>query len=285
MKKINLLLTSIFLWLSLFISTSFAIPTGSSTLWEKAALGKVPGITLVNILGNIGTLTTTARTIWPENTAYTFLAANMSNPTISSSSASDTAAGTGARTVSVTCVDASYVETTVTYTLNGQTGVALTKDCMTINAIQVATVGSGGVNAGTIYVGTGTVTTGKPAVVHGEIAIGLNVSQSAIYITPANYSLLCRSKRLSSYGVTAAQTVLFQSDAITNLGPKLEVFLGAVNQAGSSVLENETQIDYFPEKTQVMWSALSAASTGPAYLTIQCLKVNNTWLTSAQDIL
>ena len=71
----------------------------------------------------------------------------------------------------------------------------------------------------------------------------------------------------------------------TNFGPNLTTYLGAINQSGSSVLENESEADTFQAGTQIQYSTMSAASTGPVYLTLQCLKINNTWLASPQDIL
>lgn len=103
---------------------------------------------------------------------------------ISSGSASDTAAGTGARTVQVTGLDVTGAEISEIATLSGQTGVTLTGSYLAVNDVQVLTAGSGGKNAGIIYVGSGTVTTGVPAVIISGIAVGDNKSLAAKYTVP-----------------------------------------------------------------------------------------------------
>lgn len=90
---------------------------------------------------------------------------------VASTDANDTAAGTGARTVTVTGVDEDFAVVTETVTLNGTTEVALASSMMLPYRLRVATSGTTGVaNAGTIWIGTGTFTAGVPAVKHGQIA-------------------------------------------------------------------------------------------------------------------
>jgi hypothetical protein len=77
---------------------------------------------------------------------------------VSSSSAADTGAGTGARTVMITYYDSSMAgPLTDTVTLSGVTGVntTATNICF-IEKMEVATVGSSGRNAGVITLHTGT---------------------------------------------------------------------------------------------------------------------------------
>lgn len=72
---------------------------------------------------------------------------------IVSGSANDTAAGTGARTVTLTTLNSSYVEVTQTVTLNGTTAVALTGTHLAVNAaIVTLPVGSSGVNEGLLTI-------------------------------------------------------------------------------------------------------------------------------------
>lgn len=69
---------------------------------------------------------------------------------IVSTSVNDTAAGTGARTVTLYGLNASYVEQSETVTLNGTTAVNTVNSYVMIDRAIVATAGSGGTNAGTI---------------------------------------------------------------------------------------------------------------------------------------
>jgi len=247
------------------------------SLWDQVAFGSVPGINSVFINGNNGAITTTFEPIWPESAAYTPLATAMSTPYIASSSANDAAAGTGARTVRVTGVNTSYAAFTEDLTLNGQTSVNLvTTNVLFINSITVLTAGSGFTNAGIIRIGTGVNTAGVPAVVHAHMAAGFSKTQTAMYFVPANKTLLLRNLTASSYGVTAAQTVQVVADKYTNPVPDkvyTREFIGTINQGGSSVFNYAGTIKV-PEKTLVMFQALSAASTGPVVFQAEGLLID-----------
>lgn len=245
----------------------------SNNVWDLAAYGAVPGISFFNLIGTNGAITTTFEPVWPESAAYTFLTAAMSSPYIASSDANDTAAGTGARTVTIWGVDASFAVKTETLSLDGQTSVSLVNSYMSINRMEVITAGSGGANAGIIRVGTGANTAGVPAVTHGHIAIGFNKSQSAIYTVPASKSLLMKNLTFSSKSVTAALTVEFIVDRYVNAGIRKRDELISLNQGGSSSQVLPITIQ-FAEKTQIAIQALSATSTGPVYVHADCLLID-----------
>lgn len=101
---------------------------------------------------------------------------------IVSTSASDTSAGTGARTILLTGLDENWEEQTETLTLNGTTPVDGTLLWQRIRRIHVATAGSGGANVGTISV-THTTTTANA---FASIAVGRNQSGGAVFTVPAN---------------------------------------------------------------------------------------------------
>lgn len=240
-------------------------------VWDRANYGSTPGISLIALEGTNGTVTTTLEPLWPESATYTFLTANMSSPTISSASANDTSAGTGARTVTVTCVDSNFAVTTGTYTMNGQSGVSVTQSCMTVNKIEVATTGSGNTNAGIVYVGTGVITTGKPAVVHGLVAASSGRSNSFIYAVPASKKLICSQWYASSRNTTSGGHELVV-DHRANFGPfRRQFFPGFVNSA--QMFMSDYMIA-FPEKTQLYMQVLASAGTGPVYGFANCLLVN-----------
>jgi len=101
--------------------------------------------------------------------------------TMTSTSAADTSAGTGARTVQVSgLISSTGLLANETITLNGTSWVTLTNNYQMIHRLIVLTAGTGGVNAGTIYaVGNtdGTVT--------AQINIGNNQTLMAIFKIPA----------------------------------------------------------------------------------------------------
>jgi len=260
----------------LLLSCIFAViaqaqePQGSE-LWDRAAYGSVPGIQVVRLEGYNGGITTTLEPVWPESAVYTFLSANMSSPTISSANANDTAAGTGARTVTVTCVDSAFAVTTGTYTMNGQSGVSVTQSCMSVNKIEVATAGSGGVNAGIVYVGTGAITTGKPAVVHGLVQAGNNISNSLIYTVPANKKLVCAQFYAGSRSTTAGGHEIVV-DVRQNLGLLKRTYLPMFSNTSQMFMSD--YITRFDEKSQIVVQMLASAGTGPANAFANCLLID-----------
>jgi len=122
---------------------------------------------------------------------------------ISSSDTNDTSAGTGARTVLVNGLDASYNEISETVILNGQTAVNTVNSYLRFHYMEVVTAGSGGTAAGTIYAGVGTVTSGVPATIYGQITIGYNASTSAMWTVPAGYTAYMTSCTWTSSNTTA----------------------------------------------------------------------------------
>jgi len=126
-------------------------------------------------------------TIWAEGGLYSYLSA-ASVLKISSSSTDDASAGTGARTITISGLDANYDEISESVTLNGQTAVNTTQSFLRVFRMIVNTAGSGGQNAGVIYAGTGTVTSGVPANKYGTIAVGDNQTLMCFWTVPRGYT-------------------------------------------------------------------------------------------------
>lgn len=126
-------------------------------------------------------------TVWAEGGLYSYLSA-ATVLKVSSSSTNDTSAGTGARTVELFGLDANYDEISETVTLSGQTAVNTTQSFLRIYRMVVRSAGTGGTNAGVIYAGTGTVTTGVPANKYATIAIGDGQTLMALWTVPRGYT-------------------------------------------------------------------------------------------------
>lgn len=107
---------------------------------------------------------------------------------VSSSSANDTSAGTGARTVNISGLDGDYNEINEDITLNGQTAVNSTKSYIRVFRARVLTAGSGDKNAGDIHIGTGAVSSGVPATSIAKISTGENQTLMATWTIPAGYT-------------------------------------------------------------------------------------------------
>lgn len=120
---------------------------------------------------------------------------------IVSSDTNDTAAGTGARTVLISGLNTSYDEISETVSLNGTTAVALTKTYLRINAMVVASAGSGGVNAGNL-----TVRTVSGSTTLAVMAAGENTLLQGVYTIPNKYRgylLMYRALRNATNGFSA----------------------------------------------------------------------------------
>ena len=129
----------------------------------------------------------TLETVWTQGGLYSYLE-SATVLKVSSSSTADTSAGTGARTVELFGLDTNYDEINEIVTLNGQTAVNTTKEYLRINRMIVRSAGTGGANAGIIYAGTGTVTTGVPANIYATIAIGDNQTLMSLWTVPKDYT-------------------------------------------------------------------------------------------------
>jgi hypothetical protein len=151
---------------------------------------------------------TSNETVWIGSNTYTF-PSSASVLKISSSSASDTSAGTGARTVQIQGLDANYEAVSETVSLNGQTAVNTTNSYLRVNKMIVLTAGSGGTSVGNIYAGTGDVTAGVPAVVVNQTGILANETESGFYTVPAGYTAFINMWTMSSGNTTADEWTRF----------------------------------------------------------------------------
>jgi len=147
----------------------------------QASTGEINGLEAVNKFGsnlNID-IGSTPETIWSSGGVYTFPSSSGSI-TVVSSSAADSAAGTGARTILVEGVDENYRKITQTFTMNGVTPVTSSiNNWFRAYRAFVVTAGTGEVNAGAITIDLGATTL-------ATIPIGLGQSQMAVFTIPEN---------------------------------------------------------------------------------------------------
>jgi hypothetical protein len=227
--------------------------------------------------GANGTVGTSLETVWVGSSLYTF-PASATTTTISSSSADDTSAGTpagtGARTVLVEGLNASYEAVSETASLNGQTGVTLTNQYLRVNKVTVLTAGSGGTSAGSIYVGTGTVTTGVPLVTLNRTGSSSNESESAFYTVPAGYTAYITRFTMSSANSTANASTRF----VLRIRPFGGVFgyKAIYNIPGNGIYECEAAYPLpVPEKSDLDILSLTSADSAYASTQLQILLIKN----------
>lgn len=175
-----------------------AMPVMARDYRQDVARGLIAGESVVVIKGFNAATSTTNEPIWAQSGALYPLITSATTLTISSSSANDTLAGTGAQIVLVKYVRFSdLVEVTATFNMNGQTGVTITTDGYAINEIRVVQVGATNSNVGVIYTGYGTITAGVPANILATVVATAIVSQVAVYTVPATKTLELVSYRIS----------------------------------------------------------------------------------------
>ena len=153
----------------------------------------------IHKFGFYDSVDTSLTTIWSQGGVYSYLS-TASTLYISSSSTADTGAGTGARTVTVSGLDNNFDQKVETVTLNGQSGVELNGSTwFRVNRIVVNTAGSGGANAGVLYVGTeASPTGGVPTNKYATVGIGDNQTLMMTYTIPRGYTAFITQKDVSA---------------------------------------------------------------------------------------
>lgn len=226
----------------------------------QVARGQVDGHKALFKFGINGDVGTSVETVWAQGGTYVY-PASATVMKISSSSADDAAAGTGARTISIAGLDASYNEISETVILDGQTSVNTVNSYLRISRMFVVTAGSGATAAGTIYAGTGTVTSGVPATVYGMVAIGANQTQMAFWTVPAGYTLYLTGLFYTSANTTANAWTNFQLIQRPLGGVFRQQSSSRVPGNGDFVVDLHTPLA-FSEKTDIEVRAV--ASTSPS---------------------
>jgi hypothetical protein len=239
----------------------------------QVARGQVDGHNALFKFGINGDVGTSIETVWAQGGTYVYPAA-ATVMKISSSSANDASAGTGARTISIAGLDANYNEISETVILNGQTEVNTVNSYLRIFRMYVVTAGSGATAAGTIYAGTGTVTSGVPANIYGMITLTANQTQMAFWTVPAGYTFYLTGVYYSSANSTANASTNFQF---------IERPLGGVFRIQSStrtagngdfVLDLHTPI-FFPEKTDIEIRAVASAGASNVSAEFEGIYIKN----------
>jgi hypothetical protein len=154
-------------------------------------------------------------------------------------------------------LDVNHAVISETVTLNGQTAVLTTQSFLHVNNFYVATAGSGKSAAGSIYIGTGTVTAGVPATVYDVILLDYNARITGSYTVPAGYTAYLEQGLFSAGQVSG-------SNAVT--GRLVTRGEDDIRRTAAIVTLNNGAADYsfeypvsIPEKTTIEAQAVGAA--------------------------
>lgn len=113
---------------------------------------------------------------------------------IVSSSADDTAAGTGARTINIFGIDGNFNLVNESVILNGLSPVVTINSFRSIYRMIVFTSGSGETNAGSI-----TITAPTTVSIQARIEVGISTTQMTHFTVPVGYSALVIDTELNLY--------------------------------------------------------------------------------------
>lgn len=224
------------------------------------ALGQLaPNLRSIVVIGHNTDVSSTEEDVWEGGGTYTFLSA-AAELEVLSSSASDTAAGVGARSVRVTGLDADGFEKTVDVALDGTTPVSL-GSFLRVNGGFVLTSGSNGTNVGTI-----TARTVVGATSQLVIAAGNGFHAQFIYTVPKNYNAIVGtfffSTEQTSGGEPGANStrIVFYSRA-NGSGTWLHLAeFSACDNVGTIELQPYPPASVFPELTDIRFAAQCASA-------------------------
>jgi hypothetical protein len=166
---------------------------------------------MLNVNGNNVSITGYADTTVARKTAWPGvlirpLPSSKTEFLISSSSASDTYTGTGARTVRVTYLNSGLNQKSVDLILAGQTPVLLGEPASFVQSVEVTSAGTSRSNVGVIYCGSGAVAAGVPTIIYDLIPIAYGASQSLSFTVPLGKKFLLKGLHVDSLDATLELT-------------------------------------------------------------------------------
>jgi hypothetical protein len=247
-----------------FVNAAPGSPLPVSEQLASAAIadGLVAGTKSIYKFGFNSDINGTEETVWSNGGIYVYptTAARMY---VNSTSANDTAGGTGVRSIRVFGLDANYNEVSEDLAMTGQSQTLTANTYIRVYRAYALTAGSLGTAAGTIYIANGAGLNGS-FIPTGSILANLgtdNQTQLALWTVPAGYTF-----HLSQVDFTAAVSL-----ANTYMTTKLRVreFGGVFRTLFVNVLQSGTYVTNIkiplplPEKTDIECRASSSGNNNP----------------------
>lgn len=155
----------------------------SSDFYLDVAAGKIPSMTMVNKFGINKNITTAEQDVWGPGGTLSYLTTAATMEAISSD-ANDTAAGTGAREVTVYGLDENWNEASETLAMAGTSASSASSTTfIRIYRVAVSQTGAyGGTNAGNI-----TIRVSSAGSTQGYVLLGKGQSQGVHYTIPRGH--------------------------------------------------------------------------------------------------
>lgn len=226
------------------------------------AAGRIDGLSAVRKRGVNLAVGTSYEDLWlPGGSLLVLPSATILE--VASSSTADTSAGTGARTLQVEGYDTDHVPISETIIMTGRTLVNTVGVFAGINSVRVLTAGTGGVNAGDIYLANddGSWTNGVPQTadkIQAKIAIGYGQTQTAIHTVPAGFTAYLTGLYIDS---APGKTITYRlvANDLANDSEVVEIEGIVADSAGFPALPFPYLA--FAEKTTIRLTAKVSATT------------------------
>lgn len=193
------------------LAKDLSLMTTSTPYIFSIAEGDVPNHTIQHKMGYTNASTAAETTLWNPGTQYVFAAGTISVEAVSTS-ANDTSAGSGVRTVHLQYLDINYAEKTFTFTINGVTPVAGPTDFFRVNGFHVETAGATGKTEGVVSLRL----VGGAATVYSQMAIGTTRSRNSVFTVPAGKTYYVENVHFSAGYKTTGKTVRMTLHASIN---------------------------------------------------------------------
>ena len=162
--------------------------------------------------------------IWSAGGELQYLSA-AETMNITSTSADDTLAGTGARTVDITGLDGSHNEINETVELNGVANVLTSLSYLRVFSLETITAGSGLENAGDITaISSGASTT------QCFMSVGTSISKNSQFTIPAGKRFVIIGAEMNATKLTGGQAPNIVISALFRRGAANSPWISAVNR-------------------------------------------------------
>ncbi len=254
-------------------SAGFSINSFDARL--LAAAGRIDGVTSIYRRGVNPSVGTSFEDLRPMGISLTHMAA-ATTLEVASEAAADDLASTGARTVQVLGYDTNIVPIDETITMDGQTLVVTTGVFLGVDLVRMLTGGSGGVNAGNVFVAddSDTWAAGEPdtdSKVLVKVPTGYGQSQEGRYTVPAGFTGYITGVHVNA---TPGKTITFRlvANDLANAAEVVELE-GIVPIAG---YERDLPFIAVAEKTTVRLQAkVSGINSAPVSGGFEMILIDN----------
>ena len=215
------------------------------------ASGSVTGYTAIHKFGRNPNIGNAPETIWMYGGKYQYLAVGAASTLYAySADSEDSAAGDGARTVTILGLDNDFNEIEETVTVGG---AATTLEFLRVYRAFVATAGSSNTNEGNVLISTGAGGTGTVLADIGLIGtgstFGLGQTQLALYTIPAGKRGYLTTWNVGLAPANNKATVLLKSRELNGDGPFRTKDI--VDLVGGYHTQNYSIPLCFPAKTDI----------------------------------